>query len=147
MKPWKKNREYIENNLIGAIASAFGEQYRGQMIAAFLPDHPAPQLPQAEPLHSSVPRYEPVNMKLNPLPHVVKCEEDFRKVDKNAKDVVINEGVTSIPLAAFMRAYVENVTIPGTVKKIEKNAFKASHIKRITIPEGVESIEDYAFKE
>ena len=64
-------------------------------------------------------------------------------------DLVIPDGVTSIPAGAFDRCtYIESVTIPDSVTTIGKYAFRGSNnIETVTIGSGVTAIGDNAFTE
>ncbi|MBQ7792167.1 MAG: leucine-rich repeat protein [Clostridia bacterium] len=59
---------------------------------------------------------------------------------KYIKDVIINEGITSIGSNAFYAVAVSSVTLPSTLTTIGGNAFAFSNIKTVTIPECLSTI-------
>ena len=65
----------------------------------------------------------------------------------NISNVVIPEGVTSIPQQAFgVCANLETVILPSTVNTIESHAFwSCTALKSIILPDGIASIDEYAF--
>ena len=71
--------------------------------------------------------------------------------DENTEitDLVIPEGVTTIPYLAFIGCEgLTSVTIPSTVTSIEANAFqRCTGLTSIIIPDNVLTIGDYAFSE
>lgn len=66
----------------------------------------------------------------------------------NARVIVIPEGVTEITSGAFLDFNrVENVFLPGTLKRIEYSAFSGcTALKDISIPENVEAVRYGAFQ-
>jgi hypothetical protein len=61
-------------------------------------------------------------------------------------EVVIDEGVTSVGMRAFLQlAYLNKVSLPGTVKSIGVEAFQECQLTEITLPEGLEEIKGNAF--
>ena len=73
--------------------------------------------------------------------NLIKC------VDKNLKNVVIPNGVTSIGKSAFQDCTsLKSITIPNSVESIGYNAFdNCSSLTSITIPDSVTTISSYAF--
>ncbi len=92
------------------------------------------------------------------------------KYAESTKEIVIEEGITSIEKEAFMAfLFVKKVTIPDSVKKIDENAFEmcqglqnlnlgngvvtieknaflgCNSLESVTIPDSVESLKDGAF--
>lgn len=63
------------------------------------------------------------------------------------KNVVIEEGVTSIGNYAFYQSSIEYITIPNTVKSIGNNAFSDSALMGINIPNSVETLGRYLFED
>ena len=65
------------------------------------------------------------------------------------KSVVINDGVTSIGVCAFMEcSNLTSVKMSGNIKRIGRSAFcKCSSLLSVAIPDGVETIEIWAFRE
>ena len=62
------------------------------------------------------------------------------------KEVVINEGITTIGEYAFYNFYITSVTIPNSLIRIEDFAFKnCTKLTTLTIPEGVKQIDSNAF--
>ena len=71
------------------------------------------------------------------------------------KEVVIEEGVTSVGSCAFGPANYNDsttafpnltkITIPSTIEKIEKGAFEYSNITNLTVPENVTDIGAFAY--
>ena len=69
----------------------------------------------------------------------------FRE-DTFIKHIVIENGVTTVGEAAFLRCYkLESITIPDSTISIGKNAFNQSGITFITIPDNVSYIGMSAF--
>ena len=61
-------------------------------------------------------------------------------------DVLVPEGVTEIANEAFQgRAYIRNVHLPSTLKKIGVRCFDCSSITHVNLPEGLEIIEEVTF--
>ena len=73
-------------------------------------------------------------------------EQAFKNVDCRA--VVIPEGVKEIGEAAFIYCnYLETVTLPTTLTKIERGAFAYDYaMKQIALNNGLKSIGEYAFQ-
>lgn len=71
----------------------------------------------------------------------------WRQFSESIKQVVIEDGVTSIGNHAFFEcSSLTNITIPSGVTSIGSHAFyNCSGMKSITIPSGVTSIGDHAF--
>ncbi len=59
--------------------------------------------------------------------------------------VIIEEGITSIPKYAFRNTKISNITIPNTVKVINNYAFSNCAITSIDIPANVTSISSQTF--
>ena len=60
--------------------------------------------------------------------------------------VVIPEGVTSIGYDNYLNSKITELTIPGTVKKIDEQQFACfTSLKKLTIDAGLEEIGDHAF--
>ena len=74
-------------------------------------------------------------------------ESSLDKFNTTLKNVIILEGVTSIPRAAFIRCKgLTSITIPSTVTKIGARAFYGCEsLVNVTIPESVTSIDEEAF--
>jgi len=68
--------------------------------------------------------------------------------DSAVETVVLPEGMTTIPAAAFNGAKnLKSVNIPASVETIGVNAFRQTAIETLTIPETVETIEYGAFRD
>lgn len=64
------------------------------------------------------------------------------------KKVVISEGITEIPEAAFKSSALEEIKLPTTMKTIGKEAFiYCNNLKAVTIPNGVTEIKDSCFNQ
>ncbi|MBR2953856.1 MAG: leucine-rich repeat protein [Clostridia bacterium] len=62
------------------------------------------------------------------------------------KEVVINEGITTIGEYAFYKLYITGVTLPDSLIRIEDFAFSyCTKLTTVTIPDGVIQIDSYAF--
>ena len=80
----------------------------------------------------------------------VICQGDrvfFVPKDLKEANVVIPEGVTYIPAAAFQRCSLSSIQLPSTLKRIGGSAFEKCTLRSITLPSGLEEIGDYAFAE
>ncbi len=64
----------------------------------------------------------------------------------NVKEIVVEDGATTIPDRMFYQANVENIVIPDSVTTIAENAFSMSKAKTLTIPASVTTIEEAAFQ-
>ena len=60
-------------------------------------------------------------------------------------EVVLEEGMTSIPDRMFYQTTVDTVTLPSSITSLEYSAFQQSNIKTITIPASVDRIPEMAF--
>ena len=60
-------------------------------------------------------------------------------------EVVLEEGLTTIPDRMFYRANAENVVIPDTVTTVETYAFSESKVKTLTVPTSVTTLGEAAF--
>ncbi|MBE5927393.1 MAG: hypothetical protein E7270_10570 [Lachnospiraceae bacterium] len=71
----------------------------------------------------------------------------LKKYFTNDKEIVIPDNVTEIGSSLIVTEleYIDKVTIPGNVKKIDISAFNETLIKCVVIEEGVEEIGEYAF--
>jgi predicted ribosomally synthesized peptide with SipW-like signal peptide len=68
--------------------------------------------------------------------------------DSNVTSVVLADGTTEIPAAAFNGAKkLTSVTIPETVEKIGVNAFRSTALTELTIPASVKEISYGAFRD
>ncbi|MBQ6116300.1 MAG: leucine-rich repeat domain-containing protein, partial [Oscillospiraceae bacterium] len=62
-------------------------------------------------------------------------------------EVVIEPGMTSISESMFEGLYIEHISIPDTVTRIEKKAFSdCTELKECVIPEGVTVIQEWTFR-
>lgn len=61
------------------------------------------------------------------------------------KNVIIEEGVTSIGEFAFQLCILNNVIIPDSITSIGAGAFYRSSLTQITIPNGITHIENFTF--
>jgi len=61
------------------------------------------------------------------------------------KNIVIENGATSIGDNAFLNTPCKNITIPDSVKSIGYASFSYSAVENIEIPDSVTYIDDYAF--
>ena len=59
--------------------------------------------------------------------------------------LVLEEGITEIPLGAFANLEASQVLLPQSLKTIGDNAFAESYISCINLPEGLETIGENAF--
>lgn len=65
---------------------------------------------------------------------------------RSLEEVVMEEGIETIGMAAFRETDIKNIVIPGNVKTISAYTFnKCSNLEEVTISEGVENIGIYAF--
>ena len=80
--------------------------------------------------------------------HAWGDQEPWYEVKDQIKEVIIEEGVTSIGTDAFEHChYIEKVTLPSTLKSIGEYAFLMNiALEEVTIPEGVTEIGDGAFQ-
>jgi hypothetical protein len=62
------------------------------------------------------------------------------------KQVVIEEGVTSIGDYAFYGSSLTKVTIPDSMRRIGRRAFGLSKLESVTIPDGVTSMKEEVFQ-
>ena len=75
-------------------------------------------------------------------------DSPFHSMLGDIKALVIGEGVTSIGSYAFHSCYaLQEVNIPGSVKKIGSNAFESCYMTTLTIGEGVTEIGKNAFSD
>lgn len=79
-----------------------------------------------------------------------KCKNDgsFQtKIDFAIKEIVLGEGITSIPTDSFWEMeHVESVELPSTLTVIGEHAFRrCKRLREIIIPDNVEEIYDGAF--
>lgn len=62
------------------------------------------------------------------------------------KDLIIPDGVTTIPMAAFQRSNISSVTIPSSVESIKYGAFTyCENLRNVYLNEGLVSVGEYAF--
>ena len=61
-------------------------------------------------------------------------------------NVVVPNGITTIPTYAFSSSKITNVTLPNSVTTIEQYAFKNAQITSIELPESITSIGSGAFE-
>ena len=64
----------------------------------------------------------------------------------NIKEVVIEDGATTVPNRLFYKTNVENIVIPDSVTTIEENAFAMATSTTLTIPASVTKIGEAAFQ-
>lgn len=78
----------------------------------------------------------------------VKSENGFpsQEYGEYAKRVIVNKGITEIPIGAFQYFKMEEIELPDTIKTIGNAAFLGcDRLKTITIPEGVTEIKYRCF--
>ena len=75
--------------------------------------------------------------------------QKIRKTADGAKEVIISEGVTTIPCFCFFGCRnIEKIVLPGTVRTIGFAAFSGcSSLSSVNIPEGVTEIDMHTFAE
>lgn len=56
------------------------------------------------------------------------------------KEVILCEGLESIPEHAFYRCAIKEIKLPSTLKKIGYDAFSINQIESITFPQGIEEV-------
>jgi hypothetical protein len=72
--------------------------------------------------------------------------EFSEEVREAVKEVVIEEGITSISKQAFMKfSNLTTVTLPESLKRIHEEAFSLSGLTSVILPEGLELLEGFAF--
>lgn len=88
---------------------------------------------------------------LNSLPYLegIDSWKKQEKVQKSIKEVVVEQGITTLNMAAFADLpNLEKVTIPDSVEKIDDYVFyNCKSLKKITIPDSVTSIGKECFGE
>ena len=62
------------------------------------------------------------------------------------KKVILNNGITSIPVDCFSSSTITEVVLPDTLTEIDDYAFDdCSNLKEINLPEGIKILGDYSF--
>lgn len=79
------------------------------------------------------------------IPAGTTLSEKLFNGQKGITEIVLMDGITSIPDYAFYGAKASKITLPSTLETIGKYAFKDSEITEIKIPASVRTIKDYAF--
>lgn len=79
------------------------------------------------------------------IPAGTTLSEKLFNGQKGITEIVLMDGITSIPDYAFYGAKASKITLPSTLETIGKYAFKDSEITEIKIPASVKTIKDYAF--
>ncbi|MCI9445867.1 MAG: leucine-rich repeat protein [Lachnospiraceae bacterium] len=74
-------------------------------------------------------------------------DQPWSEKSSQIRQVVIEDGVTSIGSCAFWNCGVLSVEIPSSVATIGNSAFRGSSIIAVTIPANVKTIGDSAFRE
>ncbi len=60
-------------------------------------------------------------------------------------NLIIGEGVTSIPNRAFSESEIDNISLPSTLEEIESSSFEDAKLNGIVLQEGLKHIRDSAF--
>lgn len=79
------------------------------------------------------------------IPAGTTLSEKLFNGQKGITEIVLMDGITSIPDYAFYGAKASKITLPSTLETIGKYAFADSEITEIKIPASVKTIKDYAF--
>ncbi len=76
-----------------------------------------------------------------------RYSDNYNMIPKSLKTVTLTEGMTNIPNCAFSDCrYIQNISLPSTVKIIGWQSFQACfNLKEIILPEALTSIEYGAF--
>lgn len=80
------------------------------------------------------------------IPASTSIGPNFLKGQQGINEVIILDGITSIPNYAFAGANISKITLPSTITSIGSYAFEGSAITSIEIPASVEKILGYAFR-
>ena len=61
------------------------------------------------------------------------------------KEVILCEGLESVPDHAFYRCAIKEIKLPSTLKKIGYDAFSLNKIESITFPQGIEEVAGFNY--
>ena len=61
------------------------------------------------------------------------------------KEVILCEGLESVPDHAFYRCAIKEIKLPSTLKKIGYDAFSINQIESITFPQGIEEVAGFNY--
>lgn len=88
-----------------------------------------------------------VSLKSLEIPGTVsKIEAGTFQNNPDLEELILHDGITGIGESAFANCGIKNLTIPGSVEKLENNVFAFCKLEYLTIQEGVKEIDPNAFE-
>lgn len=84
--------------------------------------------------------------------HTIRIPSSVIKIEDNAfecsefSEIILDEGIKEIGMAALTGAGIENISIPGSVANINERLFDGcDELKDVKLNNGIKRIKDYAF--